>query len=279
MCQTQCQHHLILPQRDGVHDGGLDLFRHHGVVVLQQTDLGAHLQADIAGQFQIIQLFLKTLALVGKVAGGLCVLRQTGGLGLVHSLLQFVGTHICQLFLAGKDIHTQLLEVGHVQLVHLVQHGDILEQLHLMGFQHGLDLFHVSLGLVVLGLEGIQLAGFLLEEAHDALLLFLVGVKTLQLADEVGDHIAHLAQILGGHLGEGCFGEIADLLLAGRAVLQHLLAVGDVDLLSEGVHHRLLLGAELDLFGLGGRSGFGLLFLGGRCFHRVEGQGGNSGCV
>ena len=48
---------------------------------------------------------------------------------------------------------------------------------------------------------------------------------------------------------------------------------------SEGVHHRLLLGAELDLFGLGGRSGFGLLFLGGRCFHRVEGQGGNSGCV
>ena len=31
--QTQCQHHLVLPQRDGVHDGGLDLFGHHGVVV------------------------------------------------------------------------------------------------------------------------------------------------------------------------------------------------------------------------------------------------------
>jgi hypothetical protein len=108
---------------------------------------------------------------------------------------------------------------------------------------------------------------------------FLACIKALQLTDQAGDHIAHFAQILGGHLGKGGLGEIADLLLAGGAVLQHLLAVGDVDLLSEGVHHRLLLGAELDLLGLGGRSGFGLLFLGGRCFHRVEGQGGNSGCV
>ena len=260
MGQAQGQHHLVLPQGDGVHDGGLDLFRHHGVVVLQQPDLGAHLQADVAGQLQIIQLFLKALALVGKVAGGLCILRQAGDLGLVHGLLQFVGTHIGQLFLAGKDIHAQLLEVGHVQLVHLVQHGNILEQLHLMCFQHGLDLFHVGLGFVVLGLKGVQLAGFFLEEAHNALLLLLVGVKALQLADEAGDHITHLAQILGGHLGEGSLGKITDLFLAGRAILQHLLAVGDIDLLGKLIHHGLLLGAQVQLCLRGGGSG-GLFLL------------------
>ena len=60
--------------------------------------------------------------------------------------------------------------------------------------------------------------------------------------------------------GEGGLGEIADLLLAGRAVLQHLLAVGNVDLLRKGVHHGLFLGGQPDL--LRGRGGLGLLFLG-----------------
>ena len=147
-----------------------------------------------------------------------------------------------------------------------------------MLFEGGLDGLDVRFRFAVLGLHVVELVTLFLEEAEDALFLFAC-VKALQLADQVGDHIAHFAQVLGGHLGKSCFGEVTDLLLAGGAVLQHLLAVGDVDLLSEGVHHRLLLGAELDLFGLGGRSGFGLLFLGGRCFHRVEGQGGNSGCV
>ena len=245
---------------------------------MQQTDLGTHLQTNVAGQFQIVQLFLKALALVSKVAGGLCILRQTGGFGLIHGLPQFVGAHIGQLFLAGKDIHAQLLEVCHVQLIHLVQHGDVLEQLHLMCFQHGLDLFHVGLGLVVLCFEGVQLVGLLLEEAHDALLLFLVGVKALQLADEVGDHIAHLAQILGGHLGEGCFGEIADLLLAGRAVLQHLLAVGDVDLLGKLIHHGLFLGAQLHLC-LRGRGSGGLFLLRYSGGGGVQRQGGHCGGI
>ena len=91
-------------------------------------------------------------------------------------------------------------------------------------------------------------------------LLLLIGVKALQLANEVGDHIAHLAQILGGHLGEGCFGEIADLLLAGRAVLQHLLAVGDIDLLGKLIHHGLLLGGQVHLC-LRGRGSGGLFLL------------------
>ena len=147
-----------------------------------------------------------------------------------------------------------------------------------MGFQHGLDLFHVSLGLVVLGLEGLQLAGFLFEEAHNALLLFLVGVKTLQLANEVGDHIAHLAQILGGYLGESGFRKIADLLLAGRAVLQHLLAVGDIDLLGKLIHHGLLLWGQVHLCFRGRGSG-GLFLLRHSSGGGVQRQGRHCGGI
>ena len=103
-----------------------------------------------------------------------------------------------------------------------------------MALQHGLDVLHVGLGLVVLGLQVVQLIALLFEEAQNALLLLLIGIKALQLPDEVGDHIAHLAQILGGHLGQSSLGEIADLLLAGGAILQHLLAVGDIDLFRKG---------------------------------------------
>ena len=147
-----------------------------------------------------------------------------------------------------------------------------------MALQHGLDVLHIRLGLVVLGLQVVDLVAFFLEETQDAFLLLLVGVKALQLANEVGDHIAHFAQVLGGHLGESGLREIADLLLAGRAVLQHLLAVGNVDLLRKGVHHGLFLSGQLDL--LRGRGGLGLLFLGrSGFFHRVQRQGGGSGCV
>ena len=279
MCQTQRQNHLVLPQRDGIDDGGLDLLGHHGVVVLQQTDLRAHLQADVAGQLQIIELLFKALTLVGQITGGLCVLRQAGSLGLVHGLLQLICAHIGQLFLAGQNIHAQLLEVGHVQVIHLVQHGDILEQLHLMAFQHRLDLFHIGLGLTVLHLHGVQLVALLLEEPQNALLLLFPGVKALQLADEAGDHVAHFAQILGGHLGEGRFGEVADLFLAGRAVLQHLLAVGDIDLFGKLIHHGLFFRAEVHLLFRGGclLRGRSCLFFGSG--FRVEGQGGHCGGV
>lgn len=100
--QTQCQHHLVLPQGDGVDDGGLDLLCHHGVVVLQQADLRPHLQADVAGQLQIIELLLKAFALVGQITSRLCILRQAGNLGLIHGLLQLVCAHIGQLLLPAR---------------------------------------------------------------------------------------------------------------------------------------------------------------------------------
>ena len=107
-----------------------------------------------------------------------------------------------------------------------------------------LDGLDIRLGLIVLGLHAVELTALFLEEAEDAFFL-LGGVEALQLADEVGDHAAHLAEVFGGHLRKCRLREVADLLLAGRAVLEHLLAVGDVDLLGEGVHHRLFLGGSV----------------------------------
>ena len=46
----QEMHYLVLPQGDGVHNGGLDLFGHHRIVGLDQADLWAHLDGDIAEQ-------------------------------------------------------------------------------------------------------------------------------------------------------------------------------------------------------------------------------------
>ena len=43
-----------------------------------------------------------------------------------------------------RQVHRQLLEIHKVQLVHFVQHGDILQKLYLMALQHSLDLIPVS---------------------------------------------------------------------------------------------------------------------------------------
>ena len=71
---TQAQHHLALPQGDGVHQGGLDLLQHQGVVVLEQTGLGAHLDGDHPGELQVVDLLLKPAAQVGEGVVGLGVL-------------------------------------------------------------------------------------------------------------------------------------------------------------------------------------------------------------
>ncbi len=117
-----------------------------------------------------------------------------------------------------------------------------------MVFQHGLDPFHVGLGLVVLGLQGVQLVGLLLEEAQDALLLLLAWRQSSS-ARRSGSVIRSPTspRSLVDTLERRCLGEIADLFLAGCTVLQHLLAVGDVDLLGELIHHGLLLRGQLHL--------------------------------
>ena len=148
-----------------------------------------------------------------------------------------------------------------------------------MALQHGLDLFHVGLGLVVLHLHASSWSPFFLKKPRMPFSPPRLH-QAFQLTDQAGDHVAHLAQILGGHLGERSFGEIADLLLAGGAVLQHLLAVGNIDLFSKLIHHGLFFRGQVHLRLLR----CGSFLLGGCClflFCRggVQRQGGYCGCI
>ena len=111
-----------------------------------------------------------------------------------------------------------------------------------MVLQLGLDALHVLVSTFVAGLELFQVIACLFEQTQKALGLLGGGVKALQLRDQAGDEFAGLAHILGLDAGEGGLGEVAQLLLAGGAVLQHHLGVGDVNLLSKVIDHLLLFG-------------------------------------
>ena len=289
MGNAQRQHHLVLPQRDGVDDGSLDLLGHHRVIGLDQPDLGAHLDRNIAGQLQIVQLFLKPVAEIGQIAGRLCILGQLGALGLLLRSLQVVGADLGQLLFAGQNVHRQLLEVDKVQLIHLVQHRDVLHQGDLMILQLGLDALNILVGAVVAGLELLNAVGSLFKEAKDALGLLGTGIKALQLGDQARDQLAGFAHVLRLDAGERRLGKIAQLFLAGGTVLQHHLGVGDVDLLSEVIYHLLLLGGEGGILDLHGGRFFALLddlFIRsgiqrqrGGCRGGVKGQGRGGGDI
>ena len=163
---AQGQHHLALPQGDGVHQGGLDLLDHQRVVVLQKPGLGAHLHGYHAGQLQIVQLLLKAVAQVHQVVVGLGVLGQTRLLRLLPQCLQLRRAHLGQALFAGQDVHGQFLVILQVQLIHLVEHGHVLQQRDLMVLQILGDLVHIGLDLAVLGLHGLQLVAGLLEQAE-----------------------------------------------------------------------------------------------------------------
>ena len=102
---------------------------------------------------------------------------------------------------AGQKVHGQLLEVGEVQLVELVERGRVLHELHLMALEGLGDLVDVGLGGVVAGLERRDLVRRLLEQAEEALVV-VIHVEVLELGHYPGDKIARLAQILGAHLRE-----------------------------------------------------------------------------
>ena len=72
-----------------------------------------------------------------------------------------------------------------------------------------------------------------LKKPRKPFLLALVEVEALQLDDEVGELLADLAHVLGADLAERGAGEIGDVLLRGGAVVEYLLAVGDVYLLGK----------------------------------------------
>ena len=68
-----------------------------------------------------------------------------------------------------------------------------------MGLQIFHNLIHIGRGLGIAGLQGGQLVLLPPEEAGEALLL-LPRVEVLELADQVGQGVANLPQVLGADL-------------------------------------------------------------------------------
>ena len=224
---------------------------------MNHPGLGAHLNGHHAGQFQVVELLFKAVAQVGVVV---VLLGRLLGLGLGGGLLELgqgLGAGLVQGLLARQDIHGQLLIIFRVQIIHLVQHGDVLHQGQLVVFQHCHNLIHIGIGLVKAGLQGHGLLFLLLEEAENA--AFLLLAEGLQLHHQGGQSLTYLAQVLGAHVVQGVFREVGNVLLGGSAVLEHHGGVGEVNFLGKILHHLLLLGGELNLCHglLGGRRGSG----------------------
>ena len=234
-----------------------------------------------------MELLLKPVQQIGKVVAGLGVLLRAGLGGLLPQLDQVVGPEILQPLLAGDDIHGQLFIILGVQLIHLVEHGDVLHQSHLVIFQDLDDAVHIGLRLGIAGLHDLQLVALFLEQPGQALLLRLA--KGLQLAHQLAEGVAHLAQVLSSNVAQGAFREGGDVLLGRRAVLQYQVRVGDVDLLGKVVHHLpLRLGEHrfVDLhsvglpLGLGGLLGsLSLLLVGVGLQSQAGGLGGGGSGV
>ena len=216
-----------------------------------------------------MELLFKALAHLHHVVIGLGVLLGAGSFRLGLQLGKVIGAYIGQLLLACQDVHGQLLVVLQVQLVHLVQHGNVLQKDYLVVFQLPDDLVHIGLHLGILGLHGLQLVLRLLQEAEEALLLLFLA-EFLQLRHQLAQRLAHLAQVLGTDAGQGVFAKARHVLLGGGAVLEDQGGIHNVDLLGKVLHSLLLrLGehAVIQHHGLGLR--LGLLDL------RGGGGGGN----
>ena len=140
-----------------------------------------------------------------------------------------------------------------------------------MILQHAFNFIYIRLCLRIAQLQLFHLVARFFEPAEDALGLFGRGVKALQLGDEAGDHVAHLAQVFRADILQRRGGKIRHLFLAGRAVLQNLGRVGKVYLFCKVFHLLLFLGRKAALLrhgvcvkGLGRLGGlFRLLFGGG----------------
>ena len=165
------EHHLALPQRNGVHDGGLDLLDERDLVVLHEADLRRRLHGDGAGEVEIAKLFLEARAHGLEVLRSLGVLGATGGAGMLDKLDELALANLSELLLAREQIHRELFEVREVQLVHLVERRRVLHERHLVVLQLVDDLVHVRLGLVVARAKRLHLVDTALEKAEQPLLL------------------------------------------------------------------------------------------------------------
>ena len=229
--QRQSQHHLVLPEGDGVDDRGADLLGHQAVVILHHADLRCHLHGDGARQLKVVYLLLEAAYEVCEIVRGLRVFGKPRLLGLRDVLGQLDIAQVLYLELTGEDVHGELLHVLLVLLVHLIHHADVLHQRDLVLFELLDYLVDIDLSLVKLRLLLGNGLGSFLEQTEEALLFLLVEVQTLELDNKLAEHVAALTEILGLDAAQSGVGELGDILLCGTAVVHDLIGVLDVYLL------------------------------------------------
>ena len=196
---AKCQHHLTLPERQGIGKGGLNPFHQQTVVVLEQPDLRRHLKGNRFGQLKIINLLLKAIDLSGEISCCLSILGKPALLCLLHQCWKLHCLGMLQLLLTGQNVHGELFIILHIQLIHLIQHCNVFQKRNLMTFHHLTDLVHIYFCFIVFRLKVGDLCGAFLEEiAKEALVLLIL--KAAQLCYYIREHLAHFAHILGAHI-------------------------------------------------------------------------------
>ena len=215
-----------------------------------------------------MQFLFKAVTLLCVVVVGLRVLSKAARLRLLAQLLELAGADFRKALLARDDIHREFLVVLEVQLIHLVEHCNVLHQRDLMLFKLGYDAVHARFGLAVLCAHQLKLVLLLVEKTGKPLLLFFLA-EALDLNNEVRERFAHAAQILVAHRREGTFRERRHALLRGHAVVEYEVRVLNVDLLGKLVDSLLLLLGEHALVYLDRLDFLFLLLLG---FGRVRGE-------
>ena len=238
MCNSQCQHHLTLPERNRIYNHSLNFLHHTGIIILDQTDLRCRLHGNRTRQLQIMQLLFKTVALLIQILRNLRILRKPTHRRLILQFQQLPVPRLLQLLLTSQNIHRQFLKIIQILLIHLIQHRRILHQPNLMLFQSIRDLFHIHFRFGILILHILNLRRLLLKKAKKSPVLF--HIKILQLSDNTRNQIPHLAQILRLHILQRSIGKIRHLLLCPCSILQNLIRILNVNLRSKILHHLLL---------------------------------------
>ncbi len=157
------------------------------------------------------------------VAGGRDLRLERGDLDRVQ---------LVDRLLAGGDVDVELLEVVEVELVHLVEHGHVLEQRHARALQGVDELLDARRDLLVAGGEAFEGVG---EAAEDRDLRLAgagaqrVDVQLADLLEQVGERLAAGPGVLVAHVAEQRVGEVGDAALGREAVGDHGLRVAHVD--------------------------------------------------
>ena len=139
---------------------------------------------------------------------------------------------LLQRLLAGGDVHVELLEVVEVELVHLVEHGHVLEQRHARALERVDDAVDAGGDLLVAGGEAVEGVGEPAEDGdprHPGAAAERVDVDLAHLLEQVGERLAAGAGVLVAHVAEQRVGEVGDAALGGQAVAEHALRVAHVD--------------------------------------------------